>query len=214
MEITHLGHSAFKMQGKHVTLVTDPYKEDLVGLKFPKVTADIVTVSHQHDDHNFIGGISGNPIIVAGPGEYEIKGVRIIGIASYHDAAKGSQRGKNTIYHFVIGGVSIVHCGDLGDKLDDNAIDRLDNVDLLMIPVGGFYTISAKEAAEIIYRLEPKVVIPMHYHTPKLNQDNFGKMASVDIFLKEMGREGIQPQAKLTISKDKLPVETTVVVFE
>lgn len=214
MEITHLGHASFKIRGKHTTIVTDPFNPEIVGLKFPKIPADIVTVSHQHEDHNFLERILENPVLIGGPGEYEIKGVRIIGIATYHDAAKGSQRGKNTIYRIEMDGIFLVHCGDLGHKLDDGQIDQLGDVDLLMMPVGGVYTISAKEATEIVHRLEPKIVIPMHYNTSSLNQSAFGELAEVSDFLKEMGREGIKPQPKLTITKEKLSIETTVVVLE
>lgn len=214
MEITHLGHASFKIRGRHVALITDPFNPEMTGLKFPKIAADIVTISHQHGDHNFLGRILDTPVIIAGPGEYEAKGVRIVGIATYHDAVKGSQRGKNTIYRIEMDGISLVHCGDLGHKLDDGQIDQLGDVDLLMIPVGGVYTISAKEATEVVHRLEPKIVIPMHYNTSGLSQSAFGELAEVSNFLKEMGKEGIKSQPKLVVSKEKLPAEITVIVLE
>ena len=138
----------------------------------------------------------------------------MLGIATYHDSAKGEKRGKNTVYRIEIDGISLVHLGDLGEKLNDKEVEILDGVDILMIPVGGIYTISAHEAVEVISQLEPKIIIPMHYKTAMLNQAVVGKMDEVTVFLKEMGRENVQPILKLTITKDKLPAEPTVVVFE
>lgn len=214
MEITHLGHSSFKLRGKAVTVVTDPFDPDMVGLKFPKIEADIITVSHDHHDHNFIRIVSGNPIIIDGPGEYEVKGADIIGINSYHDEKEGSERGRNVVYLMKIDGISVVHLGDLGHKLDDRQRESLNGVDILLIPVGAIYTIDAATATQVISQLEPSIIIPMHYHTSSLNQQIFGKLTGVDVFLKEMGKEGITPQPKLNITKDKLPSETTVVVLE
>lgn len=214
MEISHLGHSSFKLRGKNVTLITDPFDPAMVGLKFPKLEADIVTISHDHNDHNFIKEISGNPLIINGPGEYEVKGADIIGLASFHDNQKGKLRGKNTIYRISLDDVSLVHLGDLGHELDDRDIEALDGIDILLIPVGGFFTISASEAMAVISKLEPNIIIPMHYLTEKYNQENFAKIATVDNFLKEMGKVGITPQPKLNITKDKIPAEPTIVVLE
>jgi len=214
MDITHLGHSSFKIRGRVATVITDPYSKDLVGIKFPTVEANIVTVSHQHNDHNNTSAVSGNPIIIAGPGEYEIKGVRIIGVASYHDATSGSERGRNTIYRIEIDAITIVHCGDLGHKLKDDDIELLSGADVLLIPVGGFYTISAEVAKEVVTQLEPMIIIPMHYNYASLDQKNFGKLTKVDDFIAAMGKDNIAPVPKLTITKDKLPVEQTIVVLE
>lgn len=214
MEITHLGHAAFKIKGKNVTIVTDPFNPQMLGIKFPKVEADVVTISHGHEDHNFKSMLPGQPIIVNGPGEYEIKGVKIIGVAAYHDSSKGSERGKNTIYRILVDGVSIVHCGDLGHKLDDNQLEMLEGANILMIPVGGFYTIDGRQASEVVSQINPTIVIPMHYNTPNLDQKIFSKLTDAGPFLKEMGKEGIAPLPKLVVTKDKLPVEPMVVVLE
>lgn len=214
MEITHLGHASFKIKGKNVTIVTDPFNPQMMGIKFPKVEADIVTISHNHEDHNFLGIVDGQPIIVNGPGEYEIKGVKIIGVAAYHDSSKGSQRGKNTVYRILVDGISIVHCGDLGHKLDDNQLEMLEGANILMIPVGGFYTIDASVASEVVSQINPTIIIPMHYNTPGLDQKIFSKMTGVETFLKEMGKESIVPQPKLVVTKDKLPAEPMVVILE
>lgn len=214
MEITHLGHSSFKIRGKSVTVVTDPYDPQMLGIKFPKVEADVVTISHKHGDHNFPDGVAGAPLIISGPGEYEIKGAKIIGVSTYHDNVSGSQRGKNTVYRIFLDGVSLVHCGDLGHKFDDTQLELLDGANILLIPVGGFYTIDAAIASEVVSQVDPNIIIPMHYHKPTLSAENFGKLSGVDVFLKQMGKEGIVPQPKLTVSKDRLPAEPMVVVLE
>ncbi|MBI4990900.1 MBL fold metallo-hydrolase [Candidatus Gottesmanbacteria bacterium] len=214
MEITYIGHSSFKLRGKSGTLVSDPFNPASLGSKFPKVEADVVTISHGHDDHNYSGGVSGSPLIIAGPGEYEVKGIKIIGVPSFHDNENGKERGENTIYRIEIDGISVVHLGDLGHKLDDKSLEILDGVDILLIPVGGVYTISAPIAAEVISQLEPKIVLPMHYNTKLHNQKIFSNLSGVDVFLKEMGKEDTKPIPKLSVTKDRLPTELTVVVLE
>lgn len=215
MDIYPLGHASFKIRGKAVTIVTDPYDADMVGLKFPKnVEADVVTVSHDHQDHNAVGAIAGSPFIVRGPGEYEIKGAHVRGIASFHDNEKGAKRGRNTIYHIELDNLRLAHLGDVGHTLSSGDIEELGDVDILFIPVGGVYTIDAKQAVEIINEIEPSVVIPMHYNRSGLNPKAFQELAPVSDFLKEMGKEGIAPLSKLSITKDKLPEELQVVVLE
>lgn len=213
MEITYLGHSSFKIRGKSVTVVTDPFAP-YIGIKFPKHTeADIVTISHDHEDHNNADSVEGNPFIVRGPGEYEVKGVGIVGISVFHDDVKGQKRGKNTIYRIEIDGLSIVHLGDLGHTLVSDQVDELDGVDILMIPVGGVYTIDAARAREVVSAIEPSIVIPMHYNRSGLDPKIFGTLTPVNSFLKEMGKEGIAPISKLSITKDKLSEELQVVVL-
>lgn len=214
MDISYLGHSAFKIRGKTATVITDPYDNEMVGLKFPKhVSADIVTVSHHHRDHDATRQIEGSPYIVDGPGEYEVKGVSIVGIPSFHDTESGARRGSNTIYRIEVDDVSLAHLGDLGHNLTSSEIENLDGVDILCIPVGGIYTIDAVQAAEVIKAVEPAVVIPMHFGRSELNPQNFGNLAPLSVFLKEVGKESVSPQPKLTISKDKLPTELQVVVL-
>lgn len=210
MDISYLGHASFKIKGKNAVIVTDPY-DPSIGLKFPKVEADIVSVSHGHFDHAGLNQIQGDPFVVNGPGEYEIKGVEIVGVASFHDNKNGAERGKNTIYNFKVDKVNIAHLGDLGqDSLTDAQAEEIGNVDILLIPVGGFYTIDASVASKIASRLEPKIIIPMHYLDP---ESTIKELASVDSFLKEMGKEDLVPISKLTISADKLPEETQVVLM-
>lgn len=214
MEIIHLGHSSFRLRGKIATVITDPFDPEFIGLKFPKLTGDIITISHQHKDHNFTDNILENPVIIAGPGEYEIKGVRIIGIATFHDDQKGEKRGKNIIYRIEIDGIAVVHLGDLGHKLDDKEIELLGEVDILLIPTGGNYTLPLKDAAEVVSKLEPRIIIPMHYSIAGLNSELTAALLPVEKFLQEMGKEGVASQPKLTVSKDKLPVEPTMIVLE
>jgi L-ascorbate metabolism protein UlaG (beta-lactamase superfamily) len=210
MDISFLGHSAFKLKGKTASVVTDPY-DPSIGLKFPKTEADIVTITHDHLDHNAADQVGGNPFVISGPGEYEVKGVKIIGVPSFHDEKKGEVRGKNTIYNIKIDGLYICHLGDLGQtELGSEQSDAIGQVDVLLIPVGGFYTIDAQAAAKIAASLEPKIVIPMHY----LEAGGDSKLEPVDKFLKEIGVEGVSAQAKLSVTPDKLPEELAVVLME
>ncbi|TSC54155.1 MAG: hypothetical protein LiPW16_123 [Microgenomates group bacterium LiPW_16] len=210
MEITHLGHSSFKIRGKQASVVTDPFSPQTTGLKFPKVEADIVTISHSHDDHNQAELVGGSPQIFSGPGEYEAKGVKILGVATFHDSSAGSERGQNTVYQIKMDGLTLIHLGDLGHKLETEEVEALNGVDILLVPVGGVYTLDGKGAAQVVGQLEPRVVIPMHYKVPNLAFE----LEPVDKFLKEMGKEQVVPQPKLTISKDKLPEELEIVVLE
>ncbi len=214
MDITPLGLSSFKIRGKNATIVVDPFDSGFVGLKFPKkVEADIVTVSHDHKDHNAASQVEGTPFVVHGPGEYEIKGVSVIGVSSFHDSEKGEKRGHNTIFRIEVDGVAILHLGDLGHALSSEEVESLDGVDVLMIPVGGTATIDAQTAATIVKELEPSIVIPMHYAVSGLSS-NFPALTPVSAFLKEMGIESIPPLPKLAVSKDKLPEQMQVVVLE
>lgn len=214
MDITYLGHSSFKLRGKHVTVVTDPFGS-MVGLPFPKHTsADIVTISHNHEDHNAVGVVEGNPFVVQGAGEYEVKGVGIVGIGVFHDETGGTKRGKNTMYRIELDGMSVVHLGDLGHELSSAQVDSLDGVDILLVPVGGIYTIDAAGAAKMVSEVEPSIVIPMHYNQPGLDQKLFGQLTGVGAFLKEMGKTEVAPQTKLSVTKEKLPEEMQVIVLQ
>jgi len=161
MDISWLGHSCFRIRGSRATVITDPYPPSL-GYSLGKPTARIVTVSQPHPGQSYVQGIGGEPRLVTGPGEYEISGVLIIGIATFHDGEKGRKRGKNTVYLMEVDEVSVCHLGDLGHVLTTEQIEELDNVDVLLLPVGGVSTINAPMAAEVVRQLEPKVVVPMH----------------------------------------------------
>ena len=215
MEILPLGHASFRLRGKQATVICDPYESAGVGLRFPKsVEADIVTVSHSHKDHSEVKAVSGTPYVISGPGEYEVKGVSVIGLSTFHDSQKGAERGKNTVYRIEIDGVRVVHLGDLGHTLSSEEVDRIDGVDVLFVPVGGYHTLDAKMAVSVISEIEPRIIIPMHYQREGLSPAFFDHLAPVSQFLKEIGKEGITPLPKLSVSKDKLPAEVQVVVLE
>ncbi|MFH1938078.1 MAG: MBL fold metallo-hydrolase [Patescibacteria group bacterium] len=213
MTISWYGHSCFKIanQGGHLTIITDPFDKK-IGLNPPRGNVDIVVVSHDHHDHNNIKTITGNPFIINSPGEYEVKGISILGCSSFHDDKKGKERGTNTIYLIKMDKIRICHLGDFGqEKLTDKQLEKIGQVDILMIPVGGTYTIGAKEAFKITKQLEPNVIIPMHYKLPGLKIN----LADVKDFLKEMGLNGKPPVDKLTIKrKDLDSKEMEVVVFK
>ncbi len=209
MEISWLGHSCFRIKGSQTTVITDPYSPD-EGYHLGKPTAHIVTVSHGHSDHAYVRGIGGEPRVVNRPGEYEIRGVLIIGIATYHDAEEGRSRGRNTIYLIQIDEVLVCHLGDLGHVLTAGQVEEIGNVDVLLLPVGGVYTIDAPLAAEVVRQLEPKVVIPMHYQTPALKWS----LEPVGRFLREIGVKEIKSQPKLSLTKASLPESTRVFLLD
>lgn len=212
VEITYLGHASFRLKGKAAIVVTDPYDEKAG--KFPKdVTTDIVTVSHNHFDHNNTK-IFASSFVVDGPGEYEIKGVSVVGVHTWHDDKNGAERGGNTVYIVEVDSLRIAHLGDLGHKLGQPQLDEMGPIDVVMVPVGGAFTIDAKTAAEVVKQVDPWVVIPMHYQQEGLDKNTFGELAEVGDFLKEMGKGEIQPVAKYAITADKLPSEMQVVVLE
>ncbi|MBI2314571.1 MBL fold metallo-hydrolase [Candidatus Daviesbacteria bacterium] len=215
MDLYWYGQACFKIKGKKTAVLTDPFDPEFVGLKVPKdLQSDIVLSTHDHKDHNFVSAAISSrgikPMIFDKPGEYEVAGVVITGINSFHDNSEGSQRGKNTIFHLFFDGLDIVHLGDLGqNKLSEEQVAEIGQTDILLIPVGSIYTIDAKAASDIVSQLEPKIIIPMHY---KLDGLKF-ELDGVESFLKEMGVENISPQPKLSITKEKLPEEPQVVVL-
>ena len=200
-----MGHSCFKIKGGQAVIVTDPFPPDS-GYSLGKVTADIVSVSHEHPSHSYVRGIGGEPKVIHGPGEYEIKGVLVIGVATYHDAKGGSERGKNTVYLMEVDGISVCHLGDLGHVLTSGQVEEIGDVDVLLLPVGGVATIDASVAAEVIRQLEPKAIVPMHYKTPVADQT----LEPVEKFLKEMGIEQMEPRPKLSVTRSNLPISTQV----
>ena len=209
MEISWLGHSCFRIRGRQATVITDPYPPDL-GYSLGKPTAHVVTVSHQHPGHSYVQGIGGGPRLVTGPGEYEISGVLITGIATFHDRERGKQRGKNTVYLMEVDEVSVCHLGDLGHVLTAEQVEEIGNVDVLLLPVGGVSTINAPVAAEVVRQLEPKAVVPMHYKTEALSWE----LEPVDRFLKEIGVKEINSQPKLSFTRSSLPVSTQVFLLD
>lgn len=188
MKIKWLGHSCFLITGGNgVRILTDPFDET-VGYQLPAVEADIVTSSHDHFDHNHIGVVKGDFVHLNEPGPYRERDIEIRGIGSYHDDQGGQKRGDNIIFTFRFEGISVCHLGDLGHLLEDEQIRAIGPVDILLVPVGGTYTIDYRQAVDLIGQLEPKLVIPMHYKTPAMGFDIDG----VDKFLKEYGVEAYE----------------------
>jgi L-ascorbate metabolism protein UlaG (beta-lactamase superfamily) len=209
MEITWLGHACFRIRGKQATVITDPFSPG-IGYSLGKASANIVTVSHEHADHSYSAGIGGDPRVIKRPGEYEIAGVLIIGMSTFHDANKGADRGKNTVYVLEMEEMTICHLGDLGQPLTDSQIEEIGKVDVLMVPVGGITTINATTAAAMVRQMEPRIVLPMHYKTPVFQVE----LEPVENFLREFGMQQATPQPKLNVNKNNLPLTTQVILLE
>lgn len=179
MKLTWLGHSSFKLEESTGTVVvTDPY-HNYVGYDMPEVSADIVTISHGHQDHNYLPAVSGDPTVIRGAGFYEIGGVHMLAQRSYHDNSKGADRGNNLVFKFRMDGVEVCHMGDIGEECSVMLVESIMPVNVLLIPVGGTYTIDAEMAKEYVDRIMPDVVIPMHYKTKDCDFD----IAKVNEFL-------------------------------
>lgn len=208
-EITWLGHACFRLKSKDAVIITDPYDKSL-GLGSLGQKADIVTVSHQHPHHNSLSGIKGDPFVIEGPGEYEVRGVFITGVWSYADDKEGKERGRNNIYLFQLDDLLVCHLGALGHTLSGKQVEELGDVDVLLVPVGGHTTLGASKAGEVISLIEPKVVVPMHYSTGRENAE----LDSLDKFMKEMGAKEWSPRDKLAVKASDLDETTQVVVLE
>jgi L-ascorbate metabolism protein UlaG (beta-lactamase superfamily) len=188
MIISWLGQSCFKLQdkisGRDITVVLDPFSPSYTGLKLPaNLAAEVVTISHQHEDHNFLSGVGGQPFVVDMAGEYEIGGLSIDGVDSDHDQQGGTERGHNLMFRLGFSDLVVTHLGDLGGTLEAKQLERLAGTDILLVPVGGHYTLDAKRAIEAINQIEPKIVIPMHYQLPGLKFE----LNAVDDFIKAIG---------------------------
>ena len=209
MDISWLGHSCFRIKGSQGIVITDPYSPE-TGYSLDKPTANIVTVSHQHPGHSYVQGVGGQPKLINKPGEYEIGGITILGIITFHDGEGGSKKGRNTAYLIEVDDVAICHLGDLGHVLTGRQLEEIGNVDVLLLPVGGVSTINASTAAEVVRQLEPKIVVPMHYKTPALVRE----LEPVDKFLKEMGVKDVTTQPNLSVSKSTLPENMRVFLLD
>ncbi len=210
MDVTWLGHACFRLRGRGAAVVTDPYPP-AIGLKLSRMDADLVTVSHDHEDHSYTQVVRDGAYEVRGPGEYEVAGVSVIGLPTFHDAEKGATRGRNTVYLIAIDDVRVCHLGDLGHRLDDTEAEAVASPDVLLVPVGGRATLNGELAAEVVRQLEPRYVVPMHYAIPGLKI----QLDPVDRFLKEMGVTAAEAQSKLSVQRSSVSeYETRVVVLE
>ena len=210
MKVKWLGHASFLITSDTgIKIITDPYEPD-ERLKYGEIkeSADIVTVSHEHGDHSNVSAVRGNPEAVRGTAK--VKGIEFKGIPTYHDDAEGQQRGKNTIFCFEVDGVRVCHLGDLGHLLSDKQAAELGSVDILLIPVGGNYTIDAKVASRLCDKLKPKVIIPMHFK----NDRCIFPIAGVDEFLQ--GKEGVSrlDASEAEFKQGELPATTKIVVLK
>jgi L-ascorbate metabolism protein UlaG (beta-lactamase superfamily) len=208
LDVTWLGHGCFRLRGRSAAAVTDPYPPS-IGLKLQRLDGNLVTVSHEHENHNYTQ-VMRDAYEIRGPGEYEVAGVSVIGVPTYHDAEKGGKHGRNTIYLIEIDDVRVCHLGDLGHPLDDSEAEAISSPDVLLVPVGGRTTIDAAQAAAVVRQLEPRFVVPMHYKIPGLKLE----LDSLDRFLKEMAVAVTEPQPKLSVQASSGEYDTKVVVLE
>ncbi len=209
MKIQWIGHSCFRLtESTGTVIVTDPFGE--VGYEQPRLRADAVTSSHDHYDHNNFKMIEGNPQIFNRHGIYDFRGVKITGIRSSHDDENGKKRGSNIIFKFRMDGLDICHLGDIGHEVTPKLLDLLLPVNVLMVPVGGVYTIDAEQAKEYVDALMPDIVLPMHYKTKSLTLD----IDRLDSFLRLFEDEEIEEPGSdtLELDRDDMDNESTKVV--
>jgi len=212
VELRYYGHSTFGLISGGKTIVIDPFNDE-IGYPKPTVAPDAVVISHEHFDHNNVGLVQGSPKVVRGLAQEgktwatldeQVGAVRVRGVPTYHDAESGAARGKNTVTIFEVEGMRVVHLGDLGHLLTDEQVKAIGKVDVLMIPMGGHYTIGPAEADQVIAQLKPRVVIPMHFKT-KVNEG--WPIGTLDACLKgKVGAKRVGPAA--TITAATLPAKT------
>lgn len=208
MKIKYLGHSCFKLTNdKGIRIMTDPFDES-VGYEIPNEEVDIVTTSHDHFDHGYIQAAKGDFEVVNKAGDFNVKDVHISGISTYHDHHKGQNRGSNIVYVFELDGMRVCHLGDLGHIPNDEQLKAIGKVDVLLIPVGGVYTIDGDEAAEVVNMINPKIVIPMHYKTKELKFE----LEPIDKFLKHFNKIEKINKPEIQLNKEDLTKGTVLVV--
>lgn len=211
MKIEYLGHSCFKLtESTGTSVVCDPY-DPSVGYDMPRLTADAVTVFHKHYDHDYINAVDGNPTVIDKECSQDLSGVEINAIKSFHDGQRGKARGENVIFKFRMDGIDICHLGDLGEACSSELIDLLLPVNVLLIPVGGTYTIDAEMAKEYVDRIMPDVVIPMHYREKGCTLD----IDKVDEFINLFDKECVEETdgGELELMRSDLSGDTKVIVF-
>ena len=211
MIIEYLGHSSFKLtESTGTSVVCDPYSDE-IGYAMDKVSADAVTVSHKHYDHDAVKNVAGKPVIIDKELSYDLPGVEINSIKSFHDECRGKKRGENVIFKFRMDGIDVCHLGDLGEACSSDLIETILPVNVLLIPVGGTYTIDAEMAKEYVDRIMPDIVIPMHYRTKDCKLD----IDKVDEFLKLFDEECVEEidGNSIELSRMDLSGETKIIVL-
>ncbi|MBN1399455.1 MAG: MBL fold metallo-hydrolase [Anaerolineae bacterium] len=208
MEIAWYGHSCFRIGERGRFAVTDPYPPEL-GLELPRLSTNLVTVSHAHDNHSYVRALRGSPYVISGPGEYEVGGIFVLGVATYHDAKEGKELGKNTAYLIEIDDLTVCHLGDLGHLPSQEQLEQLNDVDVLLVPVGGRTALTGAKAAEVVNLIEPRIVIPMHYRIRGSN----AKLDGPQRFFKELAVDAPEPMDMLKFDMSELPDTTRVVLL-
>ena len=197
------GHSCFTITSENgIKIVTDPFGEG-IGYKVQDLYAEIVSVSHDHFDHNYLEAVKSNFTAIRERDKFNVEGININGTKTYHDTESGAQRGENTVYKYEVDGGIVCHLGDLGHELTNEQIKSIGKVDILMIPVGGLYTIDGETAAKVVNQLNPKVVMPMHYKTEVLSAD-FGELSKVDSFIEKMNGWKVVKSDLFTFDKSEI----------
>ena len=209
MELIWHGHSCFRLRGRELTIVTDPF-EPTPRAASGRLQSEVVTISHDEANHNAVSAVQGTPRLVTGPGEYEMGGAAITGVATPRPPDQGRSAPRNTAYLIELDEVTICHLGDLAVPLGADQVAVVKDADVLLIPVGGHCTIDAAQAAEVVAQVEPKLVVPMHYQSPALPL----ALDSVDRFCHEMGAAGLTPQPRLSVTRSSLPDQLTVILLE
>ena len=210
MKIKWFGQSYFLITSKDDTkIATDPFDRKL-GYNVPYVEADIVTISHDHYDHNCVSSVKGKFTCIDKPGIFITKGIEIVGIETFHDESRGKERGRNIIFNFNIDGLYVCHCGDLGHVLSDDHVAMIGKVDVLLLPVGGTFTVNAAKAFEVVKQLNPTVTIPMHYKTKAVSLPIDG----VDKFVSIVGNSIKTGKQEIEIDENNISKFSGVVILE
>jgi len=211
LKVKWFGQAAFLFVSETgLSIIADPYDPAYIGYGDIADAADVVTISHEHRDHNYVEGVGGKPQVLRGPGLQEAKGIQFKGIATFHDKSQGGERGSNTVFCFSLDGVRVCHLGDLGHLLSDEQIRDIGEVDLLLVPVGGLATVDPTEASELIAKMRPPVAVPMHFRTEKAGL----RFAEVDDFLSDKVNIRRLDSSEFEIRKEDLPTPTQIVVLE
>jgi L-ascorbate metabolism protein UlaG (beta-lactamase superfamily) len=212
MRMKWLGHSSFLITSENgIKIITDPYPQGS-GLSYVPVdeAADIVTVSHDHFDHNNVSAIPGQPQVISGSGVKNIRGIEFKGISTYHDGSQGKERGANTVFCFLVDGIRVCHLGDLGHRLNQEQIAEIGDIDVLLIPIGGVFTIDARSATIVVDDLKPKVVMPMHYKTARCDWT----LSTVDDFIVDKKNVKKLNSSEIEFKAGTLPDSTEIIVLE
>jgi L-ascorbate metabolism protein UlaG (beta-lactamase superfamily) len=209
VKIKWLGHSCFLITSSTgVRILTDPFDET-VGYKVPEAEADIVTTSHDHFDHNYVKAVKGEYVHINTSGRHNVKGIDILGVDTFHDEAGGSKRGGNVVFTYLVDGMKICHLGDLGHILTEEQLNQIGRVDVLLLPVGGTFTIDYREASELAGKMNPRLIIPMHFKTPVMKFDIDG----VDKFV--AGKDSVESidENELEITPESFNTLARIVVL-